>query len=262
MAEPKIIIFDLETLPNLPEILKVFPSLSAYPGRTMKAQITTILCAGWKQYGKKKTHCIKAWDYDLWDEDINNDMMVCHDLREVLKDADAIVTHNGVKFDLKFFNTRLIYHGFDPLPEIAHIDTIQIARKNLLAYSNRLGNLGEFLCEDDKVDTGGWDLWVRCHNKEKKALEHMAKYCKQDVDLLEKLFVKVLPFVKNLPNRNLYRKKAQFEEGIEVCPTCGHDELFAHGWRHTKTKSYRRFYCPQCGSTCRGNLKEKDLRQA
>lgn len=249
MSEPRIVLFDLETMPNFNEAMKVWPQISDYPGRTLKAQISTIICAGYKVYGENKTNCINAWDFDEWTKDINSDKRVCKAIYEVLKNADAVITHNGKRFDWKFLQTRLLKHGLPALPDIPHIDTALVARKNLYAFNNRLGNLGKFFLADDKLENGGWDLWVRVSRREKQAMRLMVKYCKQDVDLLEKLFRKLRPFIKNIPNYNVFAP--EYASGKRVCPSCGSTRLKSHGWKHTKTQSYRRLRCIECGTFSR-----------
>ena len=55
--KPKIIIWDLETLANLPRVMHYLPGMSAYPGLTMKATHNTIICCGWKELGEKARNC-------------------------------------------------------------------------------------------------------------------------------------------------------------------------------------------------------------
>jgi len=57
---PRIILWDLETLPDLKEVLKVYPSLSDFNGRTLKAQITSIISFGYKEFGKSNPVKIKG----------------------------------------------------------------------------------------------------------------------------------------------------------------------------------------------------------
>lgn len=254
---PKIVIFDLETLPNLPEALKVWPQLSNYPGLTLRATITSIICAGWKLYDKKGINCINAWDFPAWKKDVNNDYHVVKAIHDVLHDADAVVTHNGKRFDWKFLQTRIMKHGMKPLSNINHIDTKELASRNLFSFNNKLGTLGEWLVNDKKLDNGGWELWVDVHNREEKAMKLMERYCKQDVLLLEKIFRELRPFAKNIPNHNLW-----VDEDGRVCPSCGGGNLKSHGWRYTSTTKYRRFMCYGCGSVSRGDTKEKNLRSS
>jgi len=89
-----------------------------------------------------------------------------------------------------------------------------VAKRNLYAFNNRLGTIGKLLANDDKLDNGGWDLWVDVSNKDKKALKLMTDYCKQDVILLEKCLKKLIPLIKNMPNMNLFRSDRQLEDGV------------------------------------------------
>jgi len=247
------VFFDLETLPNMREAMKVWPQLSNYPGLTLKASITSVICAGWKVYGKKKARCLNAWDFATWEEDINNDYEVVKGIRDVLVDADAVVTQNGKKFDWKHLQTRIMYHKLPPLPKIHHIDTRELASRHLYLFNNRLGTMGKFLVDDDKLENGGWDLWVDVSLKKKKAMKLMTKYCIQDVNLLEKIFERLKPFA-NLPNRNIFTGDG------DNCPNCGSSNLRSEGWRVTSTQKYRRKRCMDCHTYCRTDLKEKNPR--
>jgi len=238
---PRIVLFDLETLPNLPEALKVWPSLSSYPGQTLKASISTIICGGWKAHGEKKVHCINAWDFPEWETNVNDDGPLCRALYDVLKDADCVVTHNGRRFDWKFFQTRLLFHGLSTLPKIHHVDTCAEAKKNLLVFNNRLNTISRFLTNTEKMDHEGWDLWVKVHGRDEKAMATMSKYCKQDVLALEEVFKALKPVIKSLPNQNLFNP---FKE--KVCPTCGSSRIQSRGKEYTKTKVYRRYACLDC----------------
>lgn len=226
----------------------------------MKATITTIICAGWKELGKKRVHCINAWDFPEWQKDINNDKKVCEAIYEVLKDADAVITHNGIRFDWKHLQTRLMVNGFPPLPKVKHIDTCKVARANLLSFNNRLGYLGEWLVKDSKLENGGWELWVKVSKRIKKAQKLMTRYCKQDVELLEKVFIKLRPFIKNLPNQNIDKSTQKMIDGVEVCPTCSSTDVIKNGWAYTASTKYPRFFCKQCKSYSRGNAQERNLR--
>lgn len=253
--KPEIILFDLETLPNPDEAVKVWPRLSDYPGKTLKASITSGICAGYKYLGEKTVHCINAWDFPEWKKDVNNDKKLFKALYEILKNADLIVTHNGIRFDWKYFQTRLMINELPTLHQIPHVDTCQLSKSHLYLFDNKLDTLGEFIAGDRKMKHEGWDLWVKTRQRNEKAMAKMTKYCKQDVRLLEKVFYKLRPFATNIPNHNLW-----IDEESKVCPNCGSDHLRSNGLRHTKTKSYRRLICGDCNSHCRLNLKGKDAR--
>lgn len=253
--EPKILFWDLETLMNPEEVMKIFPGMSNYPGLTLKASINSIICFGYKYLGDKEASCINAWDFPGWEYSTNDDGELVAAAYEILKDADAIVTHNGKRFDLKFFNSRAVYHGFAPLPKIPHIDTCTLSRSNLFLFNNRLNTVAKYLGVEEKMDNGGWELWIDVQKRDPGAMEIMTEYCKQDVEVLEQVFMKMRPFINNLPNHNI------FGEGDKhVCPTCGSSHVHKHGFKRTKTQTYQRYLCQDCGSVSRSDKKDTLLR--
>ena len=253
-SEPKIILFDLETLPNLREAMKVWPGISNYPGLTLRASINSMICCGYKVFGEPgKPKCLNAWDYKGWKKNVNDDFELVRDVRELLFEADAVVTHNGKRFDWKFLQTRLLVHGLAPLPKIRHIDTCAVAKANTMFFNNRLNTLGEFVGKDKKIDNGGWELWERVMDRETKALKEMTDYCIHDVVVLEKVFRKMRPLVSEIPNYNL------FKVGVDkdLCPKCGSSRLWANGFRSTATTLFKRFQCQDCGSCCQQPAENK-----
>jgi ribonuclease D len=66
----------------------------------------------------------------------------------------------------------------------------------------------------------------------------MGKYCKQDVKLLEKLYLKVRPFIKNHPHLG----KAAHE-----CGACNSNHVQSRGYRRTKYFRIQRLQCQACG---------------
>jgi DNA polymerase elongation subunit (family B) len=261
MSKPKIIVFDLEIIPNLPMALKYWCKLSSFPGKTLKASVTTICCAGWKVLGGSKTNCINAWDWPKrWKKNVNDDYMVCKELRKVLENADAVITQNGIRFDWKYFQTRLVYHNLPPLPKIKHIDTKAIASSNLYFIDNKLETLG-FIVGDKKMPHEGWDLWVDTHGRCPKAMKKMERYCKQDVKLLEKIYEKLKPLAKYVPNHDLYVPMDKRVDGKIVCPTCGSNNTFFNGWHYTSVSTYRRVRCKDCNAYSRLDSRDQKPRR-
>lgn len=258
MSKPKILLFDIETLPNTEEAMKVWCQLGSWPGRTMKATVTSLLCVGYKELDSKRTYCINAWDFPNWEKDVNDDYKLTKAIHEVMKEADGIITHNGKRFDWKYLQTKFLLHGLDPLPNIPHVDTCLVARRNLFSFNNKLDYLGEYFVKDRKLDNGGWDLWVKCSKRIKKYQNLMEKYCKQDVDLLEKLFYKLRPFTKGLPNHNIDNESEEFDK---VCPRCGSADIKPNGWAYTKTTKYQRYHCKSCKGYIRLNAKGEKPRE-
>lgn len=255
LKEPRILIWDIETLPNLKEVMRVFPQLSDYPGLTLKAQFNSIICFGYKFLGDKSVKCINAWDFPEWDKDVNADGPLIDKALEILSKSDAIVTHNGKRFDWKFFQTRLLIQGKNLLHKIPHIDTCAVSKSNLFGLNNRLNTLAKLTDSGQKLENGGWDLWCKVLERETKSMELMTRYCKQDVAVLEKVFLKLRPLISNLPNWNLFT-----DTGEKVCPSCGSIKIQSYGLRRTKTNLYRRFRCNDCLSVSQSPISRELLR--
>lgn len=239
----KIILLDIETLPDLPQVLKHLPKIDDWGGNSLKASINSTLCIGYKELNSKTTKCIKAWDYPSWNESVNDDKELLKDFSKVLKDCAAIITHNGKKFDWKFLQTRMVINGLDPLPtDIVHVDTRELSKRYLYSISNRLNDVAEITKATKKLENGGWELWEKVWRKDPKSLKLMERYCKQDVKTLEEVYLKLRPFVKNLPNANLFNLEKT------ACPTCGSLNVMKNGTRMQKNGFTQRYICSDCGS--------------
>lgn len=261
MSEPKIVCVDLETLPDLNEVLKVWPGLSNYPGLTLKATINSIICFGYREFGvDAKAKCISAWDFKNWTKDVNDDYEVVKAARAIIADADALISHNGKRFDLKFFNTRLAKHGLEPLHKMKHIDTCQKAKQHYYLFNNKLDTLGKWFADEEKMDHEGWPLWVKVHGglprvKDEDAEQRMTKYCKQDVDLTTKVFKVLRPHCNEIPNYNLFTSM-----DVNVCTHCGSTRIKRDGHTYTKTTVLKRWRCKDCYGAMTESKKNKTLK--
>lgn len=152
-------------------------------------QYSAIICICYKWQGSNKIHHL------TWDKGNDKDMV--HKFKEIIKDADEVVGHNGDRFDLKWFRTRCLFHGVKSLPEIKSIDTLKISRSKFKFPSNRLDAIGKYLGFGGKKDTGGIQLWHDViQRNSRKAMKDMLMYCKRDVELLEKVFLKLEGYSK------------------------------------------------------------------
>jgi len=245
VSEPKILLLDIESLPDLDMVMNHLPSMSDYPGLTLKASINSIICFGYKWFGEGKTHCLNAWDYKGWAKNVNDDRALLEALVKVVEKADCVVTHNGKRFDWKFIQTRLMKYDMPPMPKILHIDTCMEAKRNLLMFNNRLNTIAKFMTSTTKLENGGWDLWARVMKRDKAAQDLMSKYCKQDVNVLNEVFKKLRPFINSIPNYNAYR-----DHDKDCCPNCGSTRLVSNGYRANKTTRIERLRCNDCGMSC------------
>ena len=261
MKKPKIVLFDLETLPIVSGHIS---SLGEYNsdrfGLTMKAENNSIICFGYKILGDKEAKCVSSWDFAEGKKDINNDKPLLEFIVKTLKDADAVVTHNGNRFDIPMILTRLALNKMKPLPELVSLDTCQIARK-LFFIRHRLDYLAEKLSTGRKMKHTGWGMWKRLamsrykgpdvptESEVKEDKRVMIKYCKQDVNVMEQIFNLVKPYAKRIPNFNMFTDK-------RVCPSCGSSNLHKHSIKVTKQGRFQRYQCQDCASISTANKKE------
>ena len=258
IRSPRIVIYDIETVPNLPEALKVWPQLSNYPGQTFKASINSIACFGWKILGEETTNIVSAWDFPEWTHDVNNDEPILRRILEIFDGADGVITQNGKAFDEKFIQTRLLLNEMDIMPKYAHLDTKLLAKK-FSFFSNSLKYLTEQLTDTRKLDNSGWDLWCRVHARDHVACAEMATYCKGDVDALEAVYrrLRVASTGANkLPNHNLFL----INGSRSVCPHCGSTRSVKFGLRYNNTRSYQRYRCNDCRAYFVSDASDKNPR--
>lgn len=125
-----------------------------------------------------------------------NDERIVRSLWKLLNEQDYILAHNGDSFDQKKAQTRFIKYGL-PLPNyFKTIDTLKVVKKHFRISSNKLDYVCKFLGLEGKINTGGIDLWDKCELGDEKALKKMSKYCDNDVRILEKLFLKLISYIK------------------------------------------------------------------
>jgi len=172
---------------------------------------SAIICICYKWQGSDKIHSLK------WDK--GDDKGMIKKFSEILLDADEVVGHNSDKFDLKWVRTRCLVSGIKSLPEFKSIDTLKISRQKFNFPSNRLDAIGKYLGFGGKKDTGGIQLWHDIIQKNStKAMGEMISYCKRDVELLEKVYLKLEGYAKPKTHIGM-----QSGEDSCSCPQCGSD---------------------------------------
>jgi len=238
MPKPRIVLYDLETSHNLAAVFQLKQQDNYIPYDNI-IQERYIICASWKVLGEKAVHAVSVLDDPKrFAKHPQDDFHVCTVLHQVLSESDVIVAHNGDQFDQKFVAARFLIHGLDPLPPITSIDTLTVARSRFLFNANHLDYLGNILKVGRKKPTTG-GLWLRVLKGDASAVREMVKYNKQDVALLERVFLKLRPYMANHVNRELY--------GEQGCPRCGSRRVQARGLHRAISRAYQRWHCQACG---------------
>ena len=237
--KPKIDVWDLETGYNVVAAHQLFNKMPIRHRNILSERY--IICGSWKTLGNKTVHSVSLLDdMKRFENDPTDDAYVVAKLYGFLEKTDAVVAHYGDQFDMKRFNARAIVHGYDPLPKIIQVDTWKMANQKFAFNNNRLDYLGQYLGLGNKIQTDP-ELWMECLQGKKSSVRDMLTYNKQDVHLLEKVYLKLRPWLPMHVNHRLYDARA-------VCRHCGSDHIQYRGEEVLKFNVYRAFKCQTCGT--------------
>lgn len=187
--------------------------------------------------------------------DVGRQEMV-NTLWNYLDEADALVSWNGAGFDTKHANREFVQAGLTPPSAFKEIDLMMAARSQFRFLSNKLDYVSQLLGIGKKKSTGGHELWIACMNGDEAAWRKMRRYNIQDVNLLVEIYDKLLPWIRNHPNLNLYGD-------AEGCPACGSENYQKRGLAHTGVSSYQQYSCNDCGKRFKSGkaIARADFRQ-
>lgn len=243
-GQPKILLYDIETSYTVGAVWGLYEQNVAKVLRN-----PYIITVAWKWLGEKTTHVVSLPQFKTYKKDRKNDKELVAVMHKLFDEADVIVAHNGNSFDQKWTYARFLVHGMKPPSPSLYVDTKLVAKSKFRFNSNSLNNLGEYLGLGQKIDTGGIDLWVECIEDNKaKSWNLMCKYNKQDVILLEKVYLAMKPYMTNHPRFNVLK-------GEPITCTCGSSHLQSRGLQRLASGKYRRRYqCQDCGSWLAGKI--------
>jgi DNA polymerase elongation subunit (family B) len=248
----KILFLDIETLPHHAAVWGLWGQNVGIkqiikPGRTT--------CAAWKWGDNKKVDFAAEWHPVPERENWFSYADFLKKLHAVLDQADIVVTYNGKRFDIPTLYKEFVQHGLNPPAPFHHIDLYQTVKRQFRWASNKL----DFVCQQlglgSKVHHKGQELWTDVEAGCPKAQRIMEKYNRGDVILLEKLYKKLLPWIKGHPTVSLL----EGHSGSHKCPSCGGHHLQHRGYRTTKTRRYKRYQCQDCGSWSSETISDKEV---
>lgn len=251
VSGPRILILDIETSP-----------MQAYVWKRWKENISLdqtisewfMICWSAKWLGETDTFGDCCIPDEIQEED---DMRICYSLWNVLNEAEIVIAHNGSHFDIPMINSRFAIHGFLPPSPYKQIDTLDVAKRSFKFSSNKLDALAGYFNIEHK-DPTDFKLWKACMEGSKKALDYMFSYNKKDVEILEKVYLKIRPWIKNHPNL----ATISMDDGL-TCPICGgHDVIPIPGkFAGTSVGQYQAYRCRDCFAVVRGREKINDKVQ-
>lgn len=241
---PKVLFLDIETFPNIGYVWgKYDQNVIRY---TQQSCVATFVA---KWLGDKKIISRSLPDYKGYAAGSYDDKAIVADLWKLFDEADVIIAHNGDQFDIKVVVGRFILHGMKPPSPFKSVDTKKVVKEVARYNSNSLDDLCALLGFGHKIKTD-FDLWEGCIKGDPVFWNRMVKYNRMDVLLLEKLYLKLLPFAKTHPNLTFWTRGE--------CPKCGGHNIQYRGVARCITRQYQRFQCNDCGSWGRVAKSDKD----
>jgi uncharacterized protein YprB with RNaseH-like and TPR domain len=165
-----------------------------------------ILCSGFKpivppEYGKRDSYIFRGDQKPFLNrKDFADDSKLAIATRDELEKFDIVVAHNGILFDRKFLNARLLKCGERPLRAIFFVDTMWIVRSHMRT-SSKLDNLQQYLGLPDEKTKITWDDWQRAMSGDKKAMDVIVEHNQQDVIVLEEAYWRLLPAMRTLSRK-------------------------------------------------------------
>lgn len=170
--------FDIEVSPNMVLSWGVGTKISISHDSIIQER--AIICICWKWAGENKVNSLR------WNNGDDRDML--RKFAAIADSADEIIAQNGDNFDIKWLRTRCLYHRIPISSKFNSIDTLKMARANFRFNANRLDYMGRFLGHGCKIHTE-YDMWKKILlNNDKQSMDLMVEYCKEDVNLLEKVY--------------------------------------------------------------------------
>lgn len=248
---PRILILDVETFPNVAYVWRFFKENI---GAKQVLEYSTLASFAYKWLGEDEVF--------YQDTHHQSEKELVKRLLNVLDIADIVVAHNGAKFDLPTIQGRAMVLGLKPPSPYKIVDTLLVARYEFNFPANSLEHLAILLDVQKKgghEKFPGFELWQECMRNNPEAWEEMKIYNKQDVETLEKVYLKMLPFMKRHPNVAVFQ-----EADVLLCPKCGSNHIQSRGYVTTNVFKYKKFQCQSCGGWSRTRINEfpKEKRHA
>lgn len=231
----KILLLDIETSPNLAYVWGIWEQ-----NISLNQMVTSssTLCWAAKWHGDKKVQFDSTYKSGM--------KKMLKGVHALLDEADVVVHYNGKKFDIPTLNKEFLLNDMSPPAPYKQIDMLQVSRGGFRFQSNKLDYVAKQLGIGQKTSHEGFQLWVDCMANKRDAWKRMEEYNKNDVVLLEDVYNRMLPWIKNHPNKNLY-------DSTEACHRCGSEDLQRRGVARTIGVTYQRYQCNDCGGWQKGD---------
>jgi DNA polymerase elongation subunit (family B) len=234
-----ILTLDIETSPNLGYAFGVWQQ-NMTPDKVIEQ--SRVLMVGAKWYGQRNVLLLSECD-------LGHDEMIRQSW-QLVDQADILVSYNGIRFDLKHLKREWMEAGLPPPSPYKQVDLLRVVKKQFAYGSNKLDNVSQTLGIGAKVKHEGFALWRACLDGDEAAWARMARYCKGDVRLTERLYDRLRPWITNHPHITT--------SDVLRCNKCGSPSLTQ------MPKDYRAvlidygcWRCDDCGGVVRASFTKR-----
>lgn len=233
----RVLFYDIESMPHTSYTWGTYKQFIA-PSQIV--QSGRVACWAVKEYGKDRIQ---------FASELNGHKEMITKLHKILSDADAVCGYNSINFDNKMMNAEYAKYGLAPLPPAKQLDLFRVVKKHFKLPSYKLEYVVKYFGIGEKVKHAGFDLWVRCMAGERQAWKEMREYNERDTELLEALYIKLLPWIGNHPSHSL-------DTEAMICTNCGSNHLHRKGYQTSKVGKWNRYQCQDCGHWMRSRTNE------
>lgn len=241
----KILTLDIETAPDIAAIWSCGYKMNVGPESIIQERF--IISIQWKWAHEKHAYGM------LGNIKKGCDKQLIKKVTKLIAKADAIIGHNIKKFDARWIEGRAMINGLPPtgLPFKTIFDTMTLAKRAFGLNSYKMDYIAKLLGVPGKIKTKYSD-WINVLvRKDPKAAKGLLKYGIHDVVINEKIFKKLLPYVK------LHTNLGMLMYGDKWTCSCGSKKLYKHDKRATiKGIVFQRYKCTMCGSMHQLEIKE------
>lgn len=238
----KRLFFDIEVSPNIGVFWEAGFKKNISPESIIKERAIICICYKWED-----DEIVQSLHWD----GKQSDKKMLQKFINVANQSDELIGHNGDKFDLAWIRTRCLYHRIDMFPKYVTIDTLKVSRSKFKFNSNKLDYIAKYLNIGGKTHTE-FSMWTDILiNKDKEQLTRMIEYCKNDVEILEKVYKELRNHIEPKTHFGMIFGTSKME-----CPECGSDEYTMEGKiYHAGGSCKQRYKCKTCNKMYSHNEK-------
>lgn len=241
MNKPKLLHLDIERSPVLATIWQLF---DLRVGIDQLIGDSEILCCAMSWEGSDEVHFVSKWEHGR--------KGMLKRIHKAMSEADAVVTYNGDRFDLKVLNMEFASVGLLPPRPYKSVDLLKTVKKHFRMTSYKLDYVLRYFKLGAKKQHRGHQLWLDVMNKKPSAYNEMREYNIQDVVEMKKLFTFLTGWgIVGLPNASAYAREA-------VCPECGSSHYQKRGVKVVNVLRYQQYQCRDCGHWFRDRTPVKE----